>query len=479
MSRLLLSLVLLVARVAVWPASAQPASAVPSPVHAAASASPAAGAPAAAFYRVFLTDGRVLSSYGEWARLEDRVVLSLPTLSGGDSGDLQLVSIPSDRVDWVRTREYADSVRAAAYAASRGDADFAQLRGEVARAVGELSRVADPGVRLAVAERTRQMVASWPAAHYGYRLAEVREMLGMLDAVIAELRVEVRQTRFDLALTTPLVSPPPPPLPPPGEAEVIEGLATAAALAEEPSERITLLERVVWLLDRAVGVLPADWASRIRRSVLAELAGARRVARAYERLRTESLERARRASGRADVSELRRLRARVVVEDGRLGRRQPGEVAALLATLDAQIDAIERLRLARDRWSSRAPVYRRYRRSMRTVFSTLETVTRRLEDVRAMSGPPVNVLGRTAETLARQERALVRVEAPAELAAGHALIRSAWQLARQAVDLRLRAVRANDIDVARQASSAAAGAVLLYRRGRSDLAEAMARPSAP
>ena len=30
-------------------------------------------------FRVFLSDGRVLSSYGEWARLDDRVIFSMPT----------------------------------------------------------------------------------------------------------------------------------------------------------------------------------------------------------------------------------------------------------------------------------------------------------------------------------------------------------------------------------------------------------------
>jgi hypothetical protein len=432
-----------------------------------------------ALYRVFLTDGRVLSSYGEWARLEDRVVLSLPTQGDGEVGDLQLVTIPSDRVDWRRTNQYADSVRAASYAASRGDADFALLRADVGKAVDELSKIADPGVRLAAAERTRQRLAAWPAGHYGYRLAEVREMLGMLDAVIGDLRVEVRQGGSDLALTSPLVSPPDPPLPPPGDAEVIDGLATAATLVEAPSDRITLLEKVIALLDRAVGVLPADWAARLRKGVLADLAGARQVVRAYDRLRTASLEHARRAAARGDLGALRRVRARVVTEDARLGRRQPGDIAALLSTLDARIDDAERLQLARDRWKDRAPLYRRYRRSMRSVFSAFDAVAARLDEVKAMSGPSVKIVERTATTLERREQTLIRVEPPPELAAPHALIRSAWELAGHAFVLRLKAVAANDVNVARQASSAAAGAVMLYQRGRTDLTRAMAEPTAP
>src|SRR4051812_49660505 len=75
-------------------------------------------------FRVFLADGRVLSSYGEWARLDDRVIFSMPTQLSRNPIELHLVTIASQRVDWPRTESYAESVRAAAYAANRGDADF-------------------------------------------------------------------------------------------------------------------------------------------------------------------------------------------------------------------------------------------------------------------------------------------------------------------------------------------------------------------
>ena len=53
-------------------------------------------------FRVFLSDGRVLSSYGEWARLDDRVIFSMPTQLSREPVELQLVTIPSQRVDWPR-----------------------------------------------------------------------------------------------------------------------------------------------------------------------------------------------------------------------------------------------------------------------------------------------------------------------------------------------------------------------------------------
>ena len=48
----------------------------------------------ASLYRVFLNDGTTLVSYGEFARVADRVVVSLPLGTA-----LHLLSIPADTVD--------------------------------------------------------------------------------------------------------------------------------------------------------------------------------------------------------------------------------------------------------------------------------------------------------------------------------------------------------------------------------------------
>jgi len=131
-------------------------------------------------FRVFLADGRVLSSYGEWARLDDRVIFSMPTQLSREPIELHLVTIPAQRVDWPRTEAYAESVRGAAYAMSRGDADFAAFSTDVAKALNDVAKIQDPAARLATAERARQKLADWPAAHYGYRSAEVRDALAAL-----------------------------------------------------------------------------------------------------------------------------------------------------------------------------------------------------------------------------------------------------------------------------------------------------------
>ena len=69
---------LLAGAVAVTPATGQTPAATPAP---------------AALYRVFLQDGGVLVSYGEFARVSDRVVLSIPIGGTEASPVLHVISI--------------------------------------------------------------------------------------------------------------------------------------------------------------------------------------------------------------------------------------------------------------------------------------------------------------------------------------------------------------------------------------------------
>ena len=433
-------------------------------------------APSRVLFRVFLTDGRVLASYGEWARVDDHVIFSMPTQMSRDPVELHLVTIPAGRVDWPRTEQYAESVRAAAYAASRGDADFAAFSNEVAKVLNEVSQITDPNVRLATAEQARRSLADWPGSHYGYRVGEVREALSVLDEVIAQLRVAVGQTRFDLSLSAPMASPPPPPLPAPSDAELVEQFVTAASLAETSSGKVTLLQTVLGLLDRAVGLLPETWADRIRRGAAGDLEGEQRVDREYETLRRLTLDAASRAGRRGDAREFERLRTRILKEDTRLGGQRPGDVASLLATLDlASVSSHERA--TQDQWKTRGPAFRRYRRSTNGEFSVFKDVARTLEQVKAMSGPAVNTIAPLAKRLSRAGRGLAKVTPPPELLTGHSLVRSAWELAESALRLRVESVSSNSIDGARRASSAAAGALLLYERARADLTAAMEPPT--
>src|SRR5690242_10816563 len=109
------------------------------PAVAFAQSSPSSAANDATLFRVFLRDGSTLVSYGEYARVADRVVLALP-LGGGTASapDLEMLSIPADTVDWDKTDAYADSARAARYAATLGPNDFALLNDAVSIALNDI-----------------------------------------------------------------------------------------------------------------------------------------------------------------------------------------------------------------------------------------------------------------------------------------------------------------------------------------------------
>src|SRR6476469_173765 len=80
--------------------------------------------------RVFLTDGTSLVSYGEPARVGDRVVFSMPTATGVNP-PLHLVNLPVARVDWDRTTRYTTTAQATRYIATQADADYAALSNSV------------------------------------------------------------------------------------------------------------------------------------------------------------------------------------------------------------------------------------------------------------------------------------------------------------------------------------------------------------
>lgn len=431
-------------------------------------------------YRVFLADGSALVSYGEWARVEDRLVFSMPIAPGAETGQLHLVSIPAERVDWKRTDQYAHAVRATQYAATRGEDDFARLSADVARALNEVALVADPTQRLLTAERARRALTDWPGAHHGYRAQEVREIIGVLDEVISGLRAAAGLGRYDLALVA-TTAPPPADLllPPPDQTDVVQQLMSASTLVDTPAEKVSLLQTVIGILDRAVGLLPDAWAASVRATALGAIAEEQKIDAAYARLRTATLTSAVRHAQQADVRALGRLRARVQEQDEKLGRRRTSDVTALVAAIETHLDAAHRLRLAQDQWLLRVDRLRAYQRASSSSVTTLTRAHKSLDDIRALAGPSPARLRPMMEQLARESRILSRLDPPVELAAIHAVFRSACELALNAARLRLDAAEAADLGLAQQASSAAAGALMLLTKARSDLEAALRPPTAP
>jgi hypothetical protein len=139
----------------------------------------------ATLLRVFLKDGTSLVSYGEPARVADRVIFSMPTASTPNP-PLHLVDLSVERVDWERTERYANGARTAHYIATQADSDYAELSNQITQVLNDVSLTPEPVKRLAIVEGARKMLADWPQNHYNYRQAEVRQMLMMLDEAIAD-----------------------------------------------------------------------------------------------------------------------------------------------------------------------------------------------------------------------------------------------------------------------------------------------------
>ena len=118
--------------------------------------------------RVFLNDGTSLVSYGEPARVDDRVIFSMPTETTPNP-PLHLINLPIDRVDWDRTNRYASAARLSHYVRTKAEDDYAALSNQVATTLNQVAHTPDPVQRLAIVEEARRTLADWPENHYGYR----------------------------------------------------------------------------------------------------------------------------------------------------------------------------------------------------------------------------------------------------------------------------------------------------------------------
>jgi hypothetical protein len=443
-------------------------------------ASLAAAADDVTLLRVFLKDGTSLVSYGELARVDNRVVFSMPTSAASSMPQLHLVNIDEAHVDWDRTTRYAESARAERYLATRAETDYALLTGEIAQALNDISLASDPERRLAIAEQSRKRLAEWPPNHFNYKQDEVREMLGMLDLAIADLRAAAGVERFDLNFITPerprsaerL-------LPPPTPREAIEQVLIAARLSSVPADRISLLTVALGSLERDAALLPAEWAGRVRASTMAEIEAEAETDRAYQALTARALRHGAVQARAADVRGLQNLLTSVLNQDAELGFRRPDSVAALLAAIDEQLDAARRLRLARDRWQIRLPELRRYHTAMTLTLAGLDRAKGWLEDIRALAGPAPPLLSSVQQAAGQVLKAGGLIVPPDEMRAAHGLVLSAAQLADTAARIRREAVLSGDFARAWDAASAAAGALMLIERARGDIQAVLQQPRLP
>ncbi|MFN8064738.1 MAG: hypothetical protein U0P82_08085 [Vicinamibacterales bacterium] len=438
----------------------------------------AAGDQAVPLFRVFMKDGSSLVSYGEFARLDDSVVFSMPTTTSVDVPQLQLINIPSDRVDWPRTLNYAESVRASRYLATRAQADYEQLSGAIAQALNDVGQASDARERLAIVERARKTLAEWPGSHHNYKRDEIQQMLGTLDEAIASLKASSGASTFDLTFVAASDAPSStePILPAPGARETIEQTLKAADLTPSPAERMALLTVAANTLDAEFGALPAEWAASTMSAVQARIQHELEIDREYQALSARMLRLATARARQADVRGVQRVLASIHANDEVLGSLRPDSVAAMSAAVEEQLEAAQQLRLERDRWALRAPELRAYRNAMAIPLFRLQRMTPLLEDIKALAGSGPDAIGAILRSAGVARDVMATVAPPQELQDLHTMLLSAVQLAENAAKIRREAAINASMPKAWDASSAAAGALMLAQRARVDLQKALQPP---
>ena len=441
-------------------------------------AAPGVGAAAsdAMLLRLFLTDGTSVVSYGEFARVDDRVVFSM--VIGGDAEPrLHAATLPASAVDWARTDQHAASTRFQWYAQTRAEEDFLRLSDGVAGVLNEVLLTTDRTRALEVAQQARATLAEWPREHYGYRQQDVREILSFLDEVISDLRAAAGMTSFDVALvaTTPDVV-----LEPlatmPSLREQIDQAFRVASLTERPSERVALLQDALLLLDEAGAVIPPAGAAALRRVAETRIREEQIIDVRYGELARRLMKAATRWAARARIGDVERVLDRIPREDARLGRRRPEMVQALRASVQSQLDAARRLRLRRDQWAIRRSLYRDYQRSVGAQLVQLVKSQPALEAIRRLDGPTPDALATLQARLRGGAEQLDRIRPPGDLRITHDLLVGAWRFAENAVNGRYQAARAASVTTAWEASSAAAGALLLLSRVQQEIRELLEPP---
>ncbi len=382
-------------------------------------------------FRVFLNDGTALVSYGEYARVGDRLVFSMPIgavdRSDGRDPDLHVVNLPASTVNWAATTKYADSARFSHYMATRAESDYAALAGNVAATLNAIILARDPSTQLDMAVEARRRLAAWPRDHYGYREDDVREMLTLLDEAISGLTIAAGQTSFVLDLVATVPSAPTrrddvPMMPDPTPAETLRQAIAVANMTDVPADRVSLLRGVVMALDDPGNALPKRLAAPTRKWALHTIREEGRLGEAYVALTTSLVKRASDAAARADVRGVERVLATAERSDARLGRRRPDQIHALFQQLRSQLDAARRLRLARDQWQERAGSYRAYKRVVAPVISGLLRAERSLDDIKRLAGSNATSLVALGERLATNMKTLGVVAVPDELKPAHALL---------------------------------------------------------
>jgi hypothetical protein len=417
-------------------------------------------------YRVFLKNGDALPSYGEAAVVEDRIVFNLSI--GGIDGPLtlQLISLPLPLVDLDRTSRYAEAMRAAFYGATRGAAEYEAMTAALSRDLDALAALPDRRRQLGFAEELRARLVAWPRAHFFYRADDVEKLAGLVSDVINELKTAVGEKTFSLELSAgPSVPAREALLPLPRRREAIELSLSASVVADIGEDRVAILRA-------ASGATPPE-DRELRTAVARRLDEELRAGASYAALARDLRTRARAAVDRGDALSIERLEAELLARDQQLGFRRPQVVQSVVGELRTARTAASARRETLDRYAAVRGRLIEYELAVRPALSALDGLRSILQQFR--DSRPVS-FERTVAAYDRLDRLRLQIESvrpPDEASGVHATLVSALRMAVEACLKRREAAATNAMPTIRAASSAAAGALLLGDRARTDLVDSL------
>lgn len=417
-------------------------------------------------FRIFLRDGRVLASYGEYARVGDDLVFVVTQGARGGVETHDLITVPVAKVDMERTVEYAAALRTAQYGSTRGEREYLELTDDISRALAELEASDDKDRRLGIAQVARARLAAWSQEHFGYRASDLRQLVSLFDEVIVELQAATGVSHFTLDLvanTAP--SSAVPLLPAPSSIESVEMALVAAAATEIGIEKLALLQSA----SRVVAALPEAPAA-LRADVARVLGEETRVETAYRAVMRDAVTRADIAVRQGRPAVVARLIADLKAADTRLGHRRVRDVAGVLRRLEAEARFAREQRAALERWAQVRDELRAYEVRARVVLDGWTSQVPALSAIRARRRATPASLDAAARRFSELDRALAALRPPDELRDVHGVFRSAIQMARQGITLGQRLSVAANAEIGRNASAAIAGAELLRAQGLTDLA---------
>jgi hypothetical protein len=430
--------------------------------------------PPAPVFRVFLTDGTALASWGEYARVGDALILTLP-VGTGSKRTYEFASIPVDRVDLERTEAYAEAIRAAQFAAARGGVEYAELRERIKQQMAAVPLLPQHSERVAAAESARQQVLDWAATSHGYQADAVQDLVRTLEARIIELRAAAGESTFSLNLRAATLPPAPPTLMAvPTAAETVRLAMKAAEATADDDVRRQLIARA----SAGAQAFRGTTGTELRAAAAALRGEQARVDRAYKTLDIDLRLAAARAAAAGDPRAVDALRAEARRADREYGGRRAGVMTGLLGALDNYYDAAALRRLTLDAWEASRETLISYRAAIAPVLDGLQALAPMLEAVQDLVGAPVTDLVRAQQQTVGLTRMFATIDTPEGAGAVRVAIAKALERAEFSLRARQQAVADRSLETARLAGTAAGEAFVQIEAARAALNEMLNPPKA-